>query len=123
MKLLGFRSDAAALLNILDVQLNCSYGTEATSMALLEGMSLGLPTIASAYGGNPWVVEDGASGLIFPTRDAAALARAVARLMDAPETLGRMGERAEEIFRQRFTGEIFAKNIENVYLDTLKGAK
>ena len=32
-------------------------------------------------------------------------------------------ERAEEIFRQRFTGEIFAKNIENVYLDTLKGAK
>ena len=44
-------------------------------MALLEGMSLGLPTIASDYGGNPWVVEDGATGLIFPSRDAAALVR------------------------------------------------
>ena len=36
MTLLGFRSDVAGLLSILDVQLNASYGTEATSMALLE---------------------------------------------------------------------------------------
>ena len=50
MSLLGFRSDVAALLSILDVQLNVSYGTEATSMALLEGMSLGLPSIVSDYG-------------------------------------------------------------------------
>ena len=84
---------------------------------------MGLPAVVSDYGGNPWLIDDGEDGLLFPTRDAAALARAVARLMDAPETLGRMGERAEEIFRQRFTGEIFAKNIENVYVDTLKGAK
>ena len=32
VKMLGFRSDAAALLNIQDVQLNASYGTEATSL-------------------------------------------------------------------------------------------
>ena len=47
MTLLGFRSDVAGLLSILDVQLNASYGTEATSMALLEGMSLALPSIVS----------------------------------------------------------------------------
>ena len=123
VKLLGFRSDAAALLNILDVQLNCSYGTEATSMALLEGMSLGLPTIASAYGGNPWVVEDGASGLIFPTRDAAALSRAMERLMDSPQEREAMGQRALARYQERFTAEAFARNIENIYLDVLKGAK
>lgn len=70
MSLLGFRSDVAALLSILDVQLNASYGTEATSMALLEGMSLGLPSIVSDYGGNPWLVKDGDNGLIFPSRTA-----------------------------------------------------
>ena len=123
VRFLGFVSDVAPLLSVLDLQLNASYGTETSSLSILEGMSMGLPAVVSDYGGNPWLIDDGEDGLLFPTRDAAALARAVARLMDAPETLGRMGERAEEIFRQRFTGEIFAKNIENVYLDTLKGAK
>ena len=123
VKLLGFRSDAAALLNILDVQLNCSYGTEATSMALLEGMSLGLPTIASDYGGNPWVVEDGESGLLFSSRNAAALADAMERLMDSPREREAMGARALERYRADFTGEVFAQNTENIYLDILKGAK
>jgi glycosyltransferase involved in cell wall biosynthesis len=123
VRFLGFVTDVAPLLSALDLQLNASYGTETSSLSILEGMSMGLPAVVSDYGGNPWLIDDGEDGLLFPTRDAAALARAVARLMDAPETLGRMGERAEEIFRQRFTGEIFAKNIENVYLDTLKGAK
>lgn len=123
LKLLGFRSDVAAVLNILDVQLNCSYGTEATSMALLEGMSLGLPSIASDYGGNPWVVEDGRTGLIFPSRDAAALADAMERLMDRPEERQAMGRRARERYENSFTGEAFAKHTESIYLDILKGAK
>ena len=123
MRLLGFRSDVAALLNILDVQLNCSYGTEATSMALLEGMSLGLPSIASDYGGNPWVVEDSRTGLIFPSRDAAALADAMERLTDRPEERQAMGRRARERYENSFTGEAFAKNTESIYLDILKGAK
>ena len=70
VQMLGFRSDVKELLNILDVQLNASYGTEATSMALLEGMSLGLPSVASDYGGNPWVILDGLNGLHFPPRTA-----------------------------------------------------
>ena len=41
--------------------------------------------------------------------------------MDEPETLARMSRRAVEIFQSRFTGEIFAKNVEQVYLDVLKG--
>ncbi len=117
---LGFRSDVAKLLSILDVQLNASYGTEASSIALCEGMSLGVPAIASDYGGNPWQIDDGEDGLIFPSRDSAALARALARLMDEPETLWNMQKRAVEIFHERFTGEIFARNVERVYLNTLE---
>lgn len=117
---LGFRSDVAKLLSILDVQLNASYGTEASSIALCEGMSLGVPAIASDYGGNPWQIDDGEDGLIFPSRDSTALARALARLMDEPETLGNMQKRAVEIFHERFTGKIFARNVERVYLNTLE---
>lgn len=123
VRFLGFVTDVAPLLSVLDLQLNASYGTETSSLSILEGMSMGLPAVVSDYGGNPWLIDDGEDGLIFPTRNAEGLAKAVASLMDRPEELKRMGRRAEEIFRARFTGEIFAKNIENVYLDTLKGAK
>ena len=122
VRLLGFRSDVGPLLSILDVQLNASYGTEATSMALLEGMSLGLPTIASDYGGNPYVVTQGETGLLFPSQDSQALARCMAQLMDHPDDLSAMGRRAKEVFQTRFTGEAFARNTQQVYLNILKGA-
>ena len=122
VQMLGFRSDAAALLNILDVQLNASYGTEATSMALLEGMSLGLPTIASDYGGNPFVITSGQNGLLFPSKDSAALADAMAELMDHPEEVAIMREKALETYQSRFTGEVFARNTEQLYENVLKGA-
>jgi len=118
---LGFRSDVAALLSILDVQLNASYGTEATSLSLLEGMSLGLPTIASDYGGNPWLIEHGRNGLLFPARDSQALARAMARLIDHPEERKVFGSQGEALYASKFTGKRFAQNIEEVYLSMLKG--
>ena len=121
--MLGFRSDAAAILNILDVQLNASYGTEATSMALLEGMSLGLPTIASSYGGNPFVVENGVTGLIFPCEDSQALTSCMEQLMTDKALCKSMGSQAKALFQKRFTGEVFARSIEDVYRSILKGAK
>lgn len=123
VKFVGFLTDVRPFLSVLDVQLNASYGTEATSLSLLEGMSMGVTSIISDYGGNPWLVTDGDNGMLFPTRDSKKLAECIARVMDEPETLEKMSVRAKEVFHQRFTGEIFAQNIENVYLETLKGAK
>lgn len=122
VNMLGFRSDVAQLLGALDVQLNASYGTEATSLALLEGMSLGLPTVASDYGGNPWVIKDGEEGILFPSRNAAALADAMERLIQDGALREAMGRRALERFQREFTGEVFARNTEKIYLDILKGA-
>lgn len=123
VRFLGFVSDVAPLLSVLDLQLNASYGTETSSLSILEGMSMGLPAVVSDYGGNPWLIDDGEDGLIFPTRDARALALAVARLADDRSELAQMGRKAVEIYQSRFTGEIFAKKIEDIYLDILKGAK
>ena len=113
VQMLGFRSDVKELLNILDVQLNASYGTEATSMALLEGMSLGLPSVASDYGGNPWVIQDGENGLLFPTKDSQALADAMARMIDQPQLREKLSRGAKKIYQSQFTGEIFVKKVEN----------
>lgn len=118
---LGFQSDVAAVLSVLDLQLNASYGTETSSLSILEGLSMGLPAVVSTYGGNPWLIDDGEDGLLFENRNSADLAACIARLMDEPDTLERMKQRAVEIFAQRFTAEIFAQNIENVYYNVLEG--
>ncbi len=119
----GFLREVAPFLSLLDVQLNASYGTEATSLSLLEGFSMGVPAIVSDYGGNPCLVTDGDNGLLFPTRDAAALAGCIGRLMDEPETRAQMSRRAEAAYHKRFTAERFARKIESVYCQTLKGAE
>ena len=124
VQMLGFRSDVKELLNICDCQLNASYGTEATSMALLEGMSLGLPSVVSDYGGNPWLVEHGVNGLVFPSKDSHALCDCMEQIMTGEDRGARMGRKAREIFEEGFTGEVFARNTEKVYLRVLKkGAK
>lgn len=116
--MLGFVQNVAEILSILDVQLNCSYGTEASSLALIEGMSLGLASVASSYGGNPWQVEDGVTGLLFENKNSRDLAEKLRRLMDDPELLETMRSNAGKAYQEKFTGEIFAKNIESVYTMT-----
>ena len=124
VQMLGFRSDVKELLNICDCQLNASYGTEATSMALLEGMSLGLPSVVSDYGGNPWLVEHGVNGLVFPSKDSHALCDCLEQIMNSADRGAQMGRKAKKIFQEGFTGEVFARNTEKVYLRVLKkGAK
>lgn len=111
----GFLSDIAPFLNVLDAQVNASFGTEATSLALLEGMSLGLPTIASDYGGNPGVVDPGVNGFLFPQKDASAFAKEIAKLMDFPALLSQLQQGALNRYQKEFTAEQYARNIEAVY--------
>jgi len=111
----GFVRDIPALLSVLDVQANASFGTEATSLALLEGMSLGLPAVVTDYGGNPGVIQEGENGFLVPTHDAAALADRLARLMDDRGLYDRLSAGARRLYRERFTVQMYAGKIEEVY--------
>ena len=117
----GFVEQVERVLGAMDVQVNASYESETSSLSVLEGMSMEIPAIVSDCGGNPYLIRDGEDGLVFPRRDSAALAACIARLMDQPDVRKKMGERARERFLARFTGQIFAKHVEQVYLAVLKG--
>lgn len=111
----GFVKDVPEILGIMDVQINASYGTEATSLSLLEGMSIGLPAIVSDYGGNPGVISDGMNGLIFPARDSAALASSIREVMDNRVLLKKLGEGSLEVFENKFTAKRYTRDIERIY--------
>ncbi len=119
VSMLGFRSDVANILSILDLQLNASYGTEATSLSLLEGFSLGVPAVVSDYGGNPYVVKNGENGLVFRTRDTDGLANAVGRLIRDRELLAHLSDGAKACYEQQFTAQTYASNVENIYRKAL----
>ena len=115
----GFVHDVAPIENIADLQLNASYGTETSSLSLLEGMSLGVPSVASDYGGNPYIVTDGENGFIVPQHDGAAIANAVRKLYENPEMLAQMGIKALSAYNERFNSSVMAANIEKAYREAI----
>ncbi len=116
----GFVSRISDFLGVLDVQINASDVTETSSLSLLEGMSIGLPAIASDCSGNPWIIKDGVNGLLFENRSPEALAACIARLMDDPGLLKAMSDESYKIYESAFTGVRFAENVEKTYQKTLE---
>jgi glycosyltransferase involved in cell wall biosynthesis len=58
--------------------------SEGLSIALLEAMSCGLSTVATAVGGSPDAIDDGVDGLLVPPEDPPALAAALIRALETP---------------------------------------
>ena len=76
VRLLGNRSDVAALLAESDVFVLSSIA-EGTPLTLLEAMASGLPVVATEVGGVASLVENGTTGTLVPPGDAPALAEAL----------------------------------------------
>jgi glycosyltransferase involved in cell wall biosynthesis len=68
---------------------------EGIPVALIEAMAAGVPVVATATGGIPELLADGA-GLLIPQRDAGATAAAMARLAAEEELRRELAERGLE---------------------------
>ena len=111
----GFVKDVEALNNITDLNLNFSFGTEATSLSLLEGMSLGIPAVVSDFGGNPVVIRDNENGFLVPSKDYKSLYEKIKLAMDDKELYKRLCEGSRRIFESEFTADKVTRRIESVY--------
>ena len=81
--LAGFQEEVAPCLAAADIVVVPSRH-EGLGVAALEAMAAGKPVVVSRVGGLPEVVADGESGLVVTPGDPAALAGALARLLDDP---------------------------------------
>lgn len=108
----GERNDAKRLPRAFDVGVICS-DWEGLPVAALEILAAGTPLVATAVGALPDIV-DGA-GAIVPVRDHDALAAAIGRLMDDPETARSASETARKVIRERFSFDAMVQGFENVY--------
>jgi glycosyltransferase involved in cell wall biosynthesis len=88
---------------------------EGFGMVLVEAMRCGVPIVATRSGGIPDVVRDGATGLLVPERDPAALARATARLLDDPTLAAKLADAARRDVDARFAPAAIARTFDAVY--------
>ncbi len=103
--LTGYRRDAGTLVGTADLCAMPSLWQDALPLAVMQPMALGRAVVASAVGGIPEMIIDGATGVLVPPNDAPALATALAGLIDDPARAGRLGAAARARIADVFTPE------------------
>lgn len=92
----------------------CGSPKEEFGLAIVEAMAAGLPVVAPATGGPATYVEDGVTGALVDTSDAAAIAagiRDVLALAQDPDTAAR----TRAVIDDRFTLQRMARTLSAVY--------
>jgi glycosyltransferase involved in cell wall biosynthesis len=111
--------DVAPWLRAIDIFVLPSL-SEALSNSLMEAMACGCCPVASNVGGNPELVCDGESGLLFPAGDPASLAQQLERLLRDPELRRRLAANAESRMHTEFARASAARRMGEVYLEFLQ---
>ena len=118
VKMTGFVSDIAPLMNICHVNVNCSVGTETTNLALLEGMSIGVVPVASDLEGNIRICED--CGYSCKQNEPDEFADAIEELYSDREKYAALSEASKEKYLSKYTSQRMAREVEEFYLSLLK---
>ena len=110
----GFRSDVQRFLPNLDLAVMSSY-TEGLPVILLETGAAGVPTVATAVGGIPEVIDNEVSGWLVPSGNPDALANGIASALSNVERLHRIGSAARDRIRRDFSFEAMAASYSDVF--------
>lgn len=116
----GYVKDTKELLNITDVNV-ISSSSEAMSLAILEAMSLGKPTIATRVGGNPQLIKNGENGLLVEYGDAKGMSSAFSKMAQDNDMYCKCSQNASGMFYSQFTAEIMIKNLQKLYWEVYDG--
>ncbi len=92
---------------------------EGLSLALLEAMAHGLCPLVSDIPANVEAIGVDA-GVTFPVRDVNRLRDQLAFLLNRPEILQEIGERAKERIEDEYSWDAIARRTESVYHDLVK---
>jgi glycosyltransferase involved in cell wall biosynthesis len=113
--LVGFRDDVENVYGAADVIAVPSTEPDPLPNAALEAASAGCAVVASAHGGLPEIISDGATGRLVPPGDPAALARAAATLIGDPPLRERLGTAAAADVRERFAPQRLLDSVQALY--------
>jgi len=115
LRLVGFRDDIDNVYGAADVVAVPSTQPDPLPNAALEAAAAGCAVVASAHGGLTEIIRDRVTGRLVPPGDPAALAQAVAELLDDSLARLRLGVAAATDVRARFAPERLLDAIQALY--------
>jgi glycosyltransferase involved in cell wall biosynthesis len=118
VRLIGWRSDAARLIELADV-FALSSVAEGMPLAIMMAMALGKPVVANAVDGVPELVAEGETGLLVAPRDATAFAAALRRTLEDPALRRRFGAAGRLRVDAHFTQRGMAEATDVLYRELL----
>ena len=101
---LGWRDDVHSLMRDSDLLVMPSKD-EGVPNAVQEAMALGLPVLGSDRGGIPEILDHGRTGWVLPIDDPACWAEVIGRLVNEPETLACVADRARSHAEIHFSND------------------
>lgn len=122
VRFLGERPDVEPLLKAMDVFV-LSSREEGIPNALLEAMAAGRPSVATAVGGTPEVMEDGRTGWLVPASSPEALAAALGDVLRRPDEARRRGEAAHRATVETMSIDAMVRRHEEFYERAARGAR
>jgi len=118
----GFRPDVPDFLDLFDVFVMPSL-MEGLCTSILDALILEKPVVASRVGGIPEIIEEGATGLLVPPGDGAALAAAIVRLLREPELGRELAARGREKVERDFSIAAMVEGNIRIYESVLSGRR
>lgn len=95
------------------------YHNECFPLVILEAMQNKLPVISTDEGGIPDIIENGINGFVCKKNDANSTANAIEHLLNNKSKCIEMGQNGYHLFNEKFTLELFNKNIIQIIKDNL----
>lgn len=112
--LAGHIDEASHILPAFDAFLLPSI-TEAFAYVIMEAGNAKLPTVATKVGGIPEIVSEGESGILIPTKNPEAIAKAILSLKNDPAQGARYGNMLYQTVKQKFSFENMIFETRRVY--------
>jgi glycosyltransferase involved in cell wall biosynthesis len=87
---------------------------EAFGLYVIESLAAGVPVVQPDHGAFPELIEFTGGGLLYPPRDEAALADALASLLLAPKTAQAMGRTGRAVVFAQYNVESMARQMAQI---------
>jgi glycosyltransferase involved in cell wall biosynthesis len=97
------RDDVPAYIDAMDICVLPDSSAFGSPIALFEFMAMGKPCVVPDIGPMRDVIEDGATGVMFPQGDHNALGEGLLRLVEDPALRNQIGARAKQTVFERHT--------------------
>jgi glycosyltransferase involved in cell wall biosynthesis len=95
--------------------------SEALSNSLMEAMACGCCSVASNVGGNPELIRNGETGLLFEPRDAAGLSDVLRTLVEDESLRRRLAATGQRMVRERFSLRLSAERMGEIFAQLIQG--